>query len=141
MIVLGVVVAIAAAFVVREAGRIARRPPPAVFDRDDAFDWVVEHLPDDVAATLTAADVRQILDLQVEYFERKGVSGNGSSHTPVGPVVIGAAETVAYIVERSKEHGEPYLPEQVHAVVDIQLEYLRSIGAVGPPASDPPPLP
>src|SRR6185436_1143704 len=99
MLVLGVVVAIAAAFVVREAGRIARRPPPAVFDRDDAFDWVVEHLPDDVAATLTAADVRHILDPQVEYFDRKGVTGNGSAHAPADTDVIGAAETVAYNVE------------------------------------------
>ena len=60
--------------------------------------FTAQQLPDDVAATLTAADVRRILDLQVEYFERKGVSGNGSSHTPVGPVVIGAA-IVMYLIE------------------------------------------
>ena len=46
------VVAIAAFIVTREAGRIARNPPPALFDFEDAYEWVLEHLPDDVAATL-----------------------------------------------------------------------------------------
>jgi len=72
-LVVGIVIAIAAFVVVREAGRVARRPPPALFDPEDAFDWVVEHVPDDVAATLTADDVRRSLALQVEYFKRKGV--------------------------------------------------------------------
>ncbi len=36
MLVVGVVVAIAAVFVVREAGRIAREPPPPVFDVEEA---------------------------------------------------------------------------------------------------------
>ena len=27
--------------------------------------------------------------------------------------------------------GEAYIPEQVHAVVETQLAYLRAIGAVG----------
>ncbi len=134
MLMLGLVVAIAAVIVVREAGRLAKEPPPALFDLDEAFDWVVAHVPDDVAATLTPDDVRRILDLQVEFFKRKGVSGNGSTREPAGAVVIGGAETVDYILERAAATGERYLPEQVHAVIDTQLSYLRSIGAIGPPA-------
>ena len=100
-IVVGLVVAIAAFVVTREAGRIARNPPPALFDFEDAFEWVLAHLPDDVAATLTPDDVRRILDFQVEFFKRKGVSANGSTEYPPGTVVIGGAETVAFILERS----------------------------------------
>lgn len=135
-LVVGVVVAIAAALVIREAGRIARKPPPALFDLDDAADFVVAHVPDVVAATLTSDDVRRILEFQLEYFEKKGVSGNGSSQQTSGPVVVGGAEAVAYIVERAASTGEPYLPEQVYGVLETQLSYLRSIGAVGPPADD-----
>jgi hypothetical protein len=131
-LVVGLVVGIAAFVVAREAGRIARRPPPALFDLDDAFDWVVAHVPDDIAATLTPEDVRRILDFQVEYFKRKGVSANGSMAYPPGTVVIGGAETVDYILERCAATGEAYLPEQVHGVVDTQLTYLRTIGAIGP---------
>ena len=83
-LVVGLVVAIAAFFVAREATRIGRRPPPALYHLDDAVDWVVAHVPDDVAATLTVADVRRILEFQVEYFKRKGVSANGSTAYPPG---------------------------------------------------------
>ena len=131
-IVVGLVVGIAAFVVTREAGRIARRPPPALFDLEDAFEWVVAHVPDDVAATLTPDDVRRILDFQVEFFKRKGVSANGSTEYPPGTVVIGGAETVEYILERCAATGESYLPEQVHGVLETQLAYLRAIGAVGP---------
>ena len=135
-LVVGLVIAFAAALVVREAGRIAKAPPPALFDPDDAFDWVVEHVPDVVAATLTPHDVRRILDFQLEFFQRQGVTGNGSSAHPPGDVIVGGAETVDYIVTRSAATGEEYLPEQVHAVVETQLAYLRAIGAVGD-AADP----
>ena len=133
-LVVGLVIAIAAFFVTREATRIARQPPPALFHVDDAVDWVVAHVPDDVAATLTPDDVRRILEFQVEFFKRKGVSSNGSTAYPPGPVIIGGSETVDYILARSAETGEAYLPEQVYGVIETQLSYLRAIGAVGPPA-------
>lgn len=131
-LVVGIVVAIAAVLVVREASRIARNPPPALFHVDDAHAWVVAHLPDDVAATLTADDVRRILDFQVEFFKRKGVSSNGSTAYPPANVVIGGSETVEYVLERAAATGEPYIAEQVYGVLETQMSYLRAIGAVGP---------
>ncbi len=136
LIVIGVACAVAAWFVIREAGRMAAEPPPPVFDLEEAYDWVVAHVPDDVAATLTPDDVRRILDFQMEFFQRKGVTGNGSSAHPPGDVVVGGAETVDYILSRASSTGESYLPEQVHAVIETQLEYLREIGAVGPQADE-----
>ncbi len=138
LLVIGIACAIAAWFVVREAGRMAAEPAPPVFDPEEAYEWVVANLPDIVAATLTPDDVHRILDFQLEYFQRKGVTGNGSSAHPPGDVVVGGAETVDYILERSRSTGEEYLPEQVHGVIETQLAYLREIGAVGPPAGDPP---
>jgi hypothetical protein len=137
MLVVGLVIAIAAVIVVREAGRLAQEPPPPVFDLEEAYEWVVAHVPDDVAATLTPDDVRRILDLQVEFFERRGVSGNGSGAKPQADAVVGGPETVAYIIEQAAAAGETYLPEQVHAVIATQLSYLRAIGAIGPPAPPP----
>jgi len=136
-VVVGLVVAIGAVLVIREAGRLARTPPPALFDTDDAYDWIVEHLPDDAAATLTPDDVRRILDLQIEFFERYGVAPNGTTSTPDGPVVVGGVDEVAYIVDRSAATGEAFIAEQVSAVVETQLAYLRVIGAIGPPAEAP----
>jgi hypothetical protein len=133
VVVVGGIVAIAAFVVIREANRLAADPPGALFDTDDAYEWVVEHLPDDVAATLTPEDVRRILDFQIEFLEQAGVSGNGTSDR--GPVIVGG-ELIEFILERADATGESYLPEQVDAVVETQLAYLRSIGAVGPVARD-----
>jgi hypothetical protein len=56
--------------------------------------------------------------------------------------VVGGAEQVAYILDRSTVSGESYLPEQIYAVVETQLSYLRAVGAIGPPAEpdETPPL-
>jgi hypothetical protein len=137
LLAFGIVVAIAAVLVVREAGRMAKDPPPTLFDMDDAYEWVVENVPDVVAATLTPDDVKRILAFQVEYFKSKGVSANGSVPELTGPVVVGGSETVAYILDRAAATGEAYLPEQVYAVIETQLGYLRAIGAVGPEVDDP----
>ncbi len=134
-LVLGVVLAIAAGFVFREAARMREEPPDAVFDPDDAYEWVVAHLDDLVAATLTPRDVRRILDLQLEFFQQRGVSRNGVKIDPPTAVVFGTDETVAYIVARSAATGEAYIPEQVQGVIDCELDYLRHIGAIGRPAA------
>jgi len=134
-LVVGVVLAIAAAFVFREAARMRAEPPEAIFDPDDAYEWVVAHLDDLVAATLTPDDVRRILDFQLEFLQQRGVSRNGRGGTVHGGALFRTDETVAYIVERAAATGEAYIPEQVQGVVDCQIEYLRFIGALGRPAA------
>jgi hypothetical protein len=132
----GLVLLIAALAILRESNRLSSLPPRPTFDPDAALEWVVQHLADHAAATLTVDDVRVILDLQLQYFKAKGVSQNGSTSNPVGPVVIGGSETVSYILEQAAAQGEVFTAEQVHAVVETQLAYLRAIGAVGSKADD-----
>lgn len=129
-LVVGLACAVAAVFVIREAARLAAEPPPPVYDLEEAYEWVVERLPDLVAATLTPDDVRLILDLQAEHLRGRGAGAEAAR-------VLGTAEMIDDIVARAGAAGERFLPEQVAAVVDTQLEYLRDLGAVGPPA-DPP---
>jgi len=135
-VVVGIVLAIAAALVFREAARLSDAPPDAVFDPDDARGWVVEHLDDLVAATLTEKDVDRIIGFQMEYFGQRGVSHNGSSTESDVPLLFLPEEAVGYIVDRCAETGEAHLPEQVEAVMECQLEYLRFIGAIGREADD-----
>ena len=135
-VVVGIVLAIAAALVFREAARLSEDPPDAVFDPDDALGWVVEHLDDLVASTLTEADVRRIIDAQMEFFRQRGVSHNGTRTPPAVPLLLAPDETIAYIVDRCAETGEAYIPEQVEAVMDCQLDYLRFIGAIGQPVDE-----
>jgi hypothetical protein len=132
----GLILLIAAVAILRESHRLSELPPRPTFDPDAALEWVVQHLADHAAAQLTVDDVRVILDLQLQYFKAKGVSQNGSTANPMGPVVIGGSETVSYILEQAAAKGEVFTAEQVHAVVETLLAYLRAIGAVGSKAED-----
>ena len=134
LVVLGLVFAIAAVVIGREARRLDAVPPQPLFDLDEAVEWVAEHLPFEVTAELSHADVRQIIDWNLEYFRTKAVSGNGHDPHVEGPVVVGGAETVDYVLHRAQAVGSPYTAAQVHAVLDAQMTYLEAIGAVGPEA-------
>ena len=134
--VVGIVLAIAAALVFREAARLSEHPPDAVFDPDDALGWVIEHLDDLPASTLSAADVKRIIGFQMEFFRQRGVSQNGTRHQGEVPLLLTPDETVNYIMERCAATGDAYIPEQVEAVMECQLDYLRFIGAIGRPVSD-----
>ena len=126
------VFAIAAVVVGREARRLAAQPRRPVFDFEDAVAWVCRHVGDEVAAELTPDDVRRILHWHLEYFRLKGVSSNGSRAGGDRAVVVGGAETVEFVMSKAEAVGSPYTPAQVHAVLDAQMAYLETIGAIGP---------
>lgn len=132
VVALIIVFAIAAVVVGREARRLDAVAPSPTFDIDEAVEWIAEHLPYDVSAVLSHDDVRQIIDWNLEFFRLKGVSGNGHAAASEGPVVVGGAETVDYVLARAQALGESYTAAQVHAVLDAQMSYLEAIGAIGP---------
>ena len=136
LVALAIAFAIAAVVVGREARRLDAEPPRPVFDPDEAVEWVANHLPFEVSAVLSHDDVRRILDWNLQYFRSKGVSGNGSTPHVESPIVVGGAETVAYVLDQATKAGSEYTPEQVHAVLDAQMTYLEAIGAVGPEAGE-----
>lgn len=129
------VFAIAAAVIGREAHRLDSVPPRPVFDMDEAVAWVAEHLPFEVSAILSHADVRNIIDWNLEYFRSKGASGNGSRPHFDAQVVVGGAETVDWVLTKAHQSGAVYTAAQVHAVLDAQMTYLEAIGAIGPEAA------
>lgn len=127
-----VVFAIAAGVVGREARRldaVARRP---VFDVDEAVAYVADHLPFEVSAVLSYDDVRRILGWHLEYLRLRASSSNGHGPGLTGPVIVGGAESVDYVLERCRVVGADYTPAQVHAVLEAQMAYLESIEAVAP---------
>src|SRR3954454_17148308 len=133
---LGVVFVLAAVVIGRESRRLGNAAPRPVFDFEEAVEWVCRHVSDDVAAELTPEDVRQIINWHLEYFRLKGVSSNGHGAQSEGPVVVGGAETVDFVLMKAQSAGSTYTPAQVHAVLDAQMPSLEAIGAIGP--ADPP---
>ena len=138
VLLIALVFAVAAIVIGREARRLDAVSPNPVFNIDDAVDWIADRLPFEVSAVLSHADVRQIIDWNLEYFRTRGVSGNGHSTEVPGPVVVGGAETVDYVLHRAHLAGLEVTPTEVHAVLDAQMSYLEAIGAVGPEAPDQP---
>jgi hypothetical protein len=137
-LVVALVLAIAAVVIGREARRLDAVPPSPVFELGAAVDWVADHLPFAVSAELSHADVQRIIEWNLEYFRTRGVSGNGNSAHVEGPVFVGGAEAVEYVLGRAGTAGEDYTSEQVHAVLEAQMSYLDAIGAIGPQAPDTP---
>jgi hypothetical protein len=139
VLVVALVLVIAAVVIGREARRLDAVPPNPTFDMDEAVEWVADRLPFEVSAVLSHADVRQIIDWNLEYFRSKNVSGNGHDTTAEAhDIVVGGAETVDYVLLRAEAVGSPYTPAQVHAVLDATMSYLDAINAIGPEAPPPP---
>jgi hypothetical protein len=141
MIVLYVVIAVAIVFLIaavlvgREARRLDAEPPRAVFDIDEATEWVANHLPFEVSAVLSYADVRQILEWHLEFLRARGMTA-AQGGAPEGATVVGPEEVADFVLSRARASDSPYSEDQVAAVLDAQLGYFDAIGAIGPPAED-----
>ena len=113
MVVLYVVVALAVVFLIaavligREARRLDGAPPRAVFDIDEATEWVANHLPFEVSAVLTYSDVRRILEWNLEFLRAKGMS-TPERPLPEGSIVVGPEEVADFVMARARAIDSPY---------------------------------
>ncbi len=135
VIALAVVFLIAAVVVGREARRLDAEPPRAIFDIDEATEWVANHLPYDVSAVLSYGDVKQIIEWNLEFLRAKGLSASDRAPLEDGSVVVGPEEVTDFVLDRARAARTPYSEEQVAAVLDAQFGYFDAIGAIGPEAS------
>lgn len=119
---------IAAVLVGREAARLTAAPPRPVFDMDEAVVWIADRLPEDVAAQLSHADVRQILLWSVDHLRLVALEER----------VADEGETLGWVVGQAAQGGQDWTLLEVTAVLDAQAEYLQVIGAAGPVTSLPP---
>jgi len=134
VIAFAVVFAVAAVVVGREARRLDARPPAATFDLDEATEWVADHLPFEVSAVLSYADVRQIIEWNLDYMRGRGMAAIGRAPTAPGAVEVVPEELADYVMDRARALNSPYSKDQVAAVLDAQFGYFDAIGAIGPEA-------
>jgi hypothetical protein len=123
LVVGGLIVFVMAAVLVgREASRLAAAPPRPVFDVDEAVVWIADRLPGSVAASLSHAEVRQVLLWSVEHLRVVALEER----------VAEEDETFGFVVDRAAEAERDWSPVEVKAVLDAQAEYLQVIGATAP---------
>src|SRR5262249_46015719 len=134
-----IVFIIAAVVIGREAHRLDAMSPRVVFDLDEAVLSVSERLPAEVTAELSYADVRDLVRWHMADLRAQGLKPPAALEEPQAPArltIVDEDASVKSLVARVRSEGRAYSREEVEAVVEAHFEYLREIGAVGPPAGD-----
>jgi hypothetical protein len=133
LVVIAVIAVVVLGLVVigRETGRLAARVHPAVFDLEEAVDFIAEGLPVEAASRLTHADVRWVLRADADLLERATLEDPERDRA-----VVDEHDAVARILARADDEGRSIEDRDVVAVLDGRTAYLEAIGAVGPQATD-----
>ena len=132
------VFAIAAGTVGREAHRLDAVAPRAVYQLDEAVDFVADRLPPESQARLTPGEVDELLRAHLRWMHEQGLQPDKAVDARQEideTVVISDDALVAYLLAEAERVGVELL-DDVDAVnvVDAHLAYFEAIGAVGPQA-------
>lgn len=132
-----VIVAIALVAVGREAFTLAAQPRQAIFDVDEAVDFVADRVPDEVSARISYDDVRALLRFHLEHLAATGAPAHRWDAAANRLVVVDDEEGAEVLMARAIEHGLDLTPDDVAAVLAAELAYFEAIGAIGPPVPEP----
>ncbi len=123
----------------REARRLDSFSPVPVYEVEQAVAFVAEKLPAEVSARVSFWDVRRILDLSREDHDAYGLSSEslvvrGPDHV-VNELVVVSDDRNHRIASLAMAQFSDLSADDVQAVLDAELDYLHSIGAIGPRAA------
>jgi len=140
LIVAGVIVfAIAAGTVGREAHRLDAVAPRAVYQIEQAVEYVADHLPSAAQARLTYAELERLLTFHLRWLHAKGLQPADvidRRQDIVLPVIVEETTEIAYLLAEAEAAEVDVRDEDIAHVVEAHRDYFRAIGAVGPRAND-----
>ena len=127
---------IAAVIVGREARRLDSVAPRAVYELEQATQFVADNLPSETQARLTFAELRKLLVFHMRWLHDKGLQPAGvvdRRQEIVDEVVIDEQTLTAYLLDAAEKNNIEIL-DDVDAVyvVKAHLKYFDAIGAIGP---------
>ena len=129
---------IAASTIGREAHRLDSVAPRAVYQLDEATDFVCDRLPEASQARLTPEEVEALLVIHLRWLHAKGLQPDRVVDRPQDisdQVVITEDSLIAYLIGEADGEGIELLDDvDAVAVADAHLAYFEAIGAVGPEA-------
>ncbi len=131
---------IAAVTIGREARRLDSFSPVPVYIVEEAVAFVADLLPEEVSARVSFWDVRRILDMSREDHDAYGLSSEsmivrGPQHV-VNDLVVVSEDRDERIARRAAAELAELSGSDVRLVLQAELSYLESIGAVGPQANE-----
>ena len=137
------VVGLAAYAVMRVSSRLAHTRTRAVYDLIEAVDFVAERLPDALSARLSYDDVREILLWRLDHLRLQGSATYGRADVTATKaesqdeeVVTSDDDSVDFVLAKATESKRDIDALDVVMVLDLESQYLKAIGALGPPAEE-----
>jgi hypothetical protein len=113
-------------------------PTMAIFDIEEATEYIAQNLPLRVASHLSHDDVRVLLRWEITYFRERGVASFGGVDHAAQQAVRKADSVVAdedaivdELLSRAREEGMECDAVDIVCVADLTSDYLVAIGAVG----------
>ena len=137
------VVLIAVVAIGRVSTELALVPSTSVYDLAGAVDFIAERLPSALAAKLSHDDVEQVLRWRLNHLREDGLATTGladevAEPARADPVHVTDEESAIDRVFADARASELEIDEvDVVVVLDLELDYLRTIGAIGPSVDGP----
>jgi len=129
---------VAAVSVGSVVARQVDKPRRALYDIEEAVEFVAERLAPEVTAEISFDDVRSILTFHLDYLTDRGIASyRTDDEVNANLVVVGDDEPIAYILGRADATELAVTDEQVVAVLAAQQQYYEAIGAFGPEVAGP----
>ncbi|NBN89703.1 MAG: hypothetical protein EBU67_04275 [Actinobacteria bacterium] len=130
---------IAAVVIGREARRLDAVAPRAVYDPDQAVEFVADMLPDVTQARLTLDELGAMLRLHMRWLHAKGLQPDRAvdKRQDIDDLLLISEDQLsAFLLSEAEKSGVELLDDvDVVHVVRAHLAYFDAIGAVGPTAS------
>lgn len=129
------VVLIALVAVGKAVAELETERSPAVYDLNDAVEWIAQRLPDEVTARISFDDLKTLLRWHLDWFQEAGVASRHGQELATDQVRIDGAiapheAAIDALVARSLAADGPEAVDVV-CVLDLQMKYLKAIGALG----------
>ena len=131
---------IAALTIGREARRLDAMAPRAVYQLEQAADYVAMSLPEATQARLTMEELEKLLVLHMNWLHSKGLlpaKAVDQRQDISTPIVVTEDSLIAYLLGESDKAGIQIIDDvDLVNVTDAHLAYFDAIGAVGPVADE-----
>ena len=129
---------IAALTIGREARRLDAMAPRAVYQLEQAADFVAMSLPESTQARLTMEELEKLLVLHMNWLHSKGLlpaKAVDQRQVISTPIVVTEESLIAYLLGEADKAGIQVMDDvDLVNVTEAHLAYFDAIGAVGPEA-------
>ena len=100
-----------------------------VYDPAEAGKVTYKNLSEDFKTKLTKEDVDLILDLEFQYQQNVGLTGDSGNPKPDEPFMMDN-KLNQFILAEAEKKNKTYSTEAIDAVITAEETYLKQIGAI-----------